>query len=92
MFLILVNKTLLNYLAYIKVEVMRISDVQQQILEQLSNLNDKGQYSNLNTVSAEEIDYFVSSWPIYTQDELNDLEHRIQYEENCKNKVVILIT
>ena len=89
MFLLLVNnKILLNYLACIKVEVMKISDIQQQILEQLSNI-DAQKLSNLNTISAEEIDYFVSIWLITTQDLFDDLEHRLQYEEGFKNKMII---
>lgn len=85
MFLLLVNsKTLLNYLAYIKVEIMKISDVQQQILEQLANIDAQRQNTNLNMISAEEIDYFVTTWPISTQNQLDDLEYRLQYEDNFK--------
>jgi len=92
LFLLLVNnKTLLNYLAYIKVEVMKISDVQQQILDQLSNIDAQRQYSNISTMLSEEIDYFVSTWPISTQCQLDDLENRLQNEDGFKNKVVIFM-
>ncbi|KAE9523144.1 hypothetical protein AGLY_016458, partial [Aphis glycines] len=82
------NKTLLNYLAYIKVEVMTISDVQQQILDQLSNIDAQRQYSNISSMLSEEIDYFVSTWPISTQCQLDDLENRLQKEDGFKNKVI----
>lgn len=43
---------------------MKISDVQQQILDQLSNIDAQRQYSNISTMLSEKIDYFVSTWPI----------------------------
>lgn len=89
MLLLVNNKTLLSYLAYIKVEVMKKSDVQQQILEQLCNIESQKQNSNLSMISPDEIDYFVTTWPISMQDKLDDLEYRLQYEEGFKNKVVI---
>ncbi|KAL4082378.1 hypothetical protein QTP88_030014, partial [Uroleucon formosanum] len=63
---------------------MKISDVQQQILEQLANIDAQRQNTNLNMISAEEIDYFVTTWPISTQNQLDDLEYRLQYEDNFK--------
>jgi len=92
LFLLLVNKTLLNYMAYIKIEVNKISDVQQQILQQISVLNEGCNYCNSNKTPAalvEEIDYFVSTWPLSSHDELNDMEQKIQFEQDFKNKVVI---
>jgi len=86
----LVNKTLLNYMAYIKVEVNKISDVQQQILQQISILNEGcNHHTNKPSSLVEDIDYFISTWPIASHDELNDMEHKLQYEQDFKNKVVI---
>lgn len=80
-------------MAYIKMEVMKIRDVQENILEQISNLNNQGLYSANTIVSHEEnIDYFVSTWPISTQDELNNLENKMQFEQDFKNNVVTFLT
>jgi len=77
-------------MAYIKTEVNKISDVQQQILEQISVLNEGYNLNKTPAALVEEIDYFISTWPISSQDELNDMEHKLQFEKDFKNKVVIL--
>lgn len=87
--MLLVNKTLLNYMAYIKIEVNKISDVQQQILQQISVLNEGYNLNKTPAALVEEIDYFISTWPLSSHDELNNMEQKIQYEQDFKNKVVI---
>ncbi|CAI6363437.1 unnamed protein product [Macrosiphum euphorbiae] len=83
-----VNKTLLNYMAYIKIEINKISDVQQQILQQISVLNEGCNSNKTPAALVEEIDYFISTWPLSSHDELNDMEQKIQFEKDFKNKVV----
>lgn len=47
-YLFIVHKALLNYMAYIKIEVNKISDIQQQILEELSILKGENYTKNTN--------------------------------------------
>jgi len=76
-------------MAYIKIEVNKISDVQQQILQQISVLNEGYNLNKTPAALVEEIDYFISTWPLSSHDELNNMEQKIQYEQDFKNKVVI---
>jgi len=76
-------------MAYIKIEINKISDVQQQILQQISVLNEGCNSNKTPAALVEEIDYFISTWPLSSHDELNDMEQKIQFEKDFKNKVVI---
>lgn len=63
--------------------------VQQQILQQISVLNEGYNLNKTPAALVEEIDYFISTWPLSSHDELNNMEQKIQYEQDFKNKVVI---
>ncbi|XP_025424949.1 uncharacterized protein LOC112693904 [Sipha flava] len=61
-------KTILNYLAYLKVEVTKISDIQQEIIDSINNSR-----SNITTFNSSigDTDYFVTAWLISNYEELN---------------------
>eukprot|EP00102_Acyrthosiphon_pisum_P019170 XP_016656380.1 PREDICTED: uncharacterized protein LOC107882498 [Acyrthosiphon pisum] len=80
-----VLKTILNYLAYLKVEITKISDTQQEIIQLINNSS-----SNTTTYNSwtGEIDYFMTAWPVSNHEELNDFEIKLQAnEQDFKNKV-----
>jgi len=76
-------------LAYLKVEVTKISDTQQEIIDSINNSR-----SNITTFNSwtGDIDYFVTAWPIPNHEELNNFETKLQVnEQDFKNKVVCYI-
>lgn len=80
-----VLKNILNYLAYLKVEVTKISDTQQEIIQAINNSSS----ANISSFNSCEIDYFITAWPVPNHDELNNLEIKLQANEHdFKNKVV----
>jgi len=81
-----VLKTILNYLAYLKVEVSKISDTQQEVLQLINN--SRSTVSTFNSWTGE-LDYFITAWPIPNHEELNNFEIKLQTnEQDFKNKVV----
>lgn len=60
---------------YLKVEVTKISDTQQGIIDSLNNSR-----SNITTFNSwiDDTDYFVTAWPIPNHEELNNLENKLQ--------------
>lgn len=84
-----VLKTILSYLAYLKVEVQKISDTQQEIIQTIHN--SRSNVSTFNSWTGE-IDYFVTAWPISNHNELKNLENKLHAnEQDFKNKVVCTI-
>lgn len=54
------QKTVLGYLAHLKVEISKLSDVQQEILQTVFNSNN---YSvNFNDLD-NDVKYFILVWP-----------------------------
>ncbi|XP_025406715.1 uncharacterized protein LOC112680743 isoform X1 [Sipha flava] len=81
-----VLKNILNYLAYLKVEVTKISDTQQEIIQAINNSNS----ANFSILNSCEIDYFVTAWPVPNHEELNNLETKLQANEHdFKNQVML---
>lgn len=88
MYFTAVLKNILNYLAYLKVEVTNISDTQQEIIQAIKSSRS----ANISNFNSSEIDYFVTAWPVSNHEELNTLETKLQDNENdFKNQVVRLI-
>ncbi|XP_050065146.1 uncharacterized protein LOC126554080 [Aphis gossypii] len=79
------QKLILKYLTSLKVEVSNISDTQQVIIKLVNNIQNKTQ---VDDSWANEIDYFVSSWPISDHDGLNDMENKIKSDSNFRKQVV----
>uniref|UniRef100_A0A2S2P374 DUF4806 domain-containing protein n=1 Tax=Schizaphis graminum TaxID=13262 RepID=A0A2S2P374_SCHGA len=79
------QKLILKYLTSLKVEVSNISDTQQEIIKLVNNIQNKTQ---VDDSWANEIDYFVSSWPISDHDGLNDMENKIKSDSNFRKQVV----
>jgi len=83
------QKATLNYLAFLKVEIAKIADNQQQILEHMQSNNfNKSQGSAGNQNWEQEVDYFIQNWPISTNEELISMEEKLKLEINYKNQVV----
>lgn len=86
------EKTVLNYLAYLKTEVTRISDKQQNIEQMLLDIKSSSKISRSAQdefiYNNNEVDYFISSWPILDNEGLNNLEDKIQTDMNFKKQVV----
>lgn len=72
-------------------EVTRISDKQQNIeqilldIKSSSTISGSAQHEFINN---NEVDYFISSWPILDNEGLNILEEKIQTDMNFKKQVV----
>ncbi|XP_022179090.1 uncharacterized protein LOC111039771 [Myzus persicae] len=73
-------KAVMHYLAYIKCEVNRISETQQEIIEILNNNNAQILQKTTDLLSCDnyETDYFVMNWPINDDDGLLDLENKMK--------------
>lgn len=83
------QKATLNYLAFLKVEIAKIADNQQQLLEYMQSNNfNKSQGSAGNQNWEHEVDYFIQNWPISTNEELMNMEEKIKLDVNFKNQVV----
>lgn len=67
----------------------KMSDLQQEILQTITNSNNNLHLSDQNTWNDEMDHYFVSSWPIQNHEELSILENKLQSDPAFKNKVVI---
>ncbi|KAF0703019.1 DUF4806 domain-containing protein, partial [Aphis craccivora] len=80
-------KSVLSYLAYLKIELNKMSNTQQEILKMLSNLPNNHFNDKTNFVD-EEIDYFISPWPLQNHDSLEDMESKMRSDSNFRNKVV----
>lgn len=90
LFFIGFQKATLNYLAFLKVEISKIADNQQQVLEYIKQSN------NVNTFQGSvgdqqmehEIDYFIHNWPISTNEGLTNMEEKLKLDINFKKQVV----
>lgn len=60
LFTIKTYKPVMNYFAYLKVEVTKVADTQKEILELLSNNSQ----APLPHISDDQVDYFIMNWPI----------------------------
>ncbi|KAF0705453.1 Uncharacterized protein FWK35_00026123, partial [Aphis craccivora] len=76
-------KSVLSYLAYLKIGLNKMSDTQQEILQMLSNLPNNHFNDKTNFVD-EEIDYFISSWPLQNHDSLEQCHDNKQESEDIK--------
>lgn len=70
----------MSYLAYIKCEVNRISETQQEIIEILNNNNTQIIQKTSDSLNFDnhETDYFIMNWPINNDDGLLDLENKMR--------------
>lgn len=83
------QKATLNYLAFLKVEIAKIADSQQQILEYMQSNNvNKSQGSAGDQHWEHEVDYFIHNWPISTNGGLMNMEEKIKLDVNFKKQVV----
>lgn len=84
------QKATLNYLAYLKVEISKIADNQQQILEYIKQSNNVNifQGSVGGDQREHEVDYFIHKWPISTKEGLTDMEEKMKLDVNFKKQVV----
>lgn len=79
------TKKILNYLAYLKYEVSKIADTQQEILETLSNI--KSYPPVLQNDDPYELDYFITNWPISFDEGLLNLENKMKTDRNFYKSV-----
>ncbi|XP_025200037.1 uncharacterized protein LOC112597974 isoform X2 [Melanaphis sacchari] len=84
------QKATLSYLAFLKIEISKIADNQQQILEhiKLSNNVNIFQGSAGDQRLEHEIDYFIHNWPISTKEGLTNMEEKMKLDVNFKKQVV----
>lgn len=97
LFLIIINfllnfflgfqKATLNYLAVLKVEICKIADNQQHIIQMI-------QSKNVNTLQGDEfnweheVDYFIHNWPISNKEDLINMEEKIKSDVHFQKQVV----
>lgn len=84
------NKSVLGYLAYLKIEINKVSDCQQEILQMLNNTPNQQPVDSIILGTVQDVDYFISSWPINNHGALNELESKLS-DRDFQKKVVILI-
>jgi len=84
------QKATLNYLAFLKLEISKIADNQQQILEYIKQSNNVNifQASAGGDQREHEVDYFIHNWPISTKEGLIDMEEKMKLDVNFKKQVV----
>lgn len=68
-------------------EVTRISDKQLSIEQMLLDINSSSNIQS-STIQDNEVDYFISNWPISDDEGLNNLEEKIRTDLNFKKQVV----
>lgn len=68
-------------------EVTRISDKQLSIEQMLLDINSSSNIPS-STIQDNEVDYFISNWPISDDEGLNNLEEKIRTDLNFKKQVV----
>ncbi|XP_060857874.1 uncharacterized protein LOC132935364 [Metopolophium dirhodum] len=82
------QKTIINYLAFLKVEVCKISNRQEELFELFNN----SQFSRSLTAAADEsnfeIDYFVSNWPISDINGINYMEDKMKSDNSFQKLIV----
>lgn len=79
------RKAIINYLAFIKVEVCKISDNQKRII----NLIDNMQTNNLqNEYQEHDIDYFSLNWPICDTIGITNMEDKMKSDSSFYKLVV----
>ena len=87
-FFIEFQKTIINYLAFLKVEVCKISNRQEELFELFNN----SQFSRSLTAAADEsnfeIDYFVSNWPISDINGINYMEDKMKSDNSFQKLIV----
>jgi len=99
LFLIIINflfnfflgfqKATLNYLAVLKVEICKIADNQQHIIQLLQSRNVNTQGDEFNW--EHEVDYFIHNWPIYNKENLINMEEKINPMLILKNKLYAIL-
>lgn len=87
LFFLAFQKSVLSYLAYLKIELNKMSDTQQEILQMLSNLPNN-HFNDKTIFVDEEIDYFISEWPLQNHESLENMESKMRSDSNFRNKVV----
>lgn len=78
----------MKYLTSLKVEVSNISDQQQEIIKMINDIQNKNSAQAVDSWAHDEVDYFVSNWPISDQDALKDMEDKIKTDLNFRKQVV----
>lgn len=64
-----------------------MSDTKQEILQMLSNLPNN-HFNDKTIFVDDEIDYFISAWPLQNHESLEDMESKMRSDSNFRNKVV----
>ncbi|XP_025405896.1 uncharacterized protein LOC112680112 [Sipha flava] len=82
------QKATLNYLAVLKVEISKIADNQQHIIQmiQSNHVNIITQGDELNW--EHEIDYFIHNWPISNKEDLIKMEEKMKSDVHFQKQVV----
>lgn len=80
----------MSYLAYIKCEVNRISETQQEIIEILNNNNTQILQKTSDLFDDNKTDYFIMNWPIKDDDGLLDLENKMKTDRTFYKLVVCI--
>lgn len=82
------QKTIINYLAFLKVELSKVSNRQEELFELFNNF----QFSIPITAAADdnnfEIDYFVSNWPISDINGIIYLEDKMKSDNSFQKLIV----
>jgi hypothetical protein len=82
------QKAALNYLAVLKVEISKIADNQQHIIQmiQSNHVNIITQGDELNW--EHEVDYCIHNWPISNKEDLIKMEEKMKSDVHFQKQVV----
>lgn len=87
-FFIEFQKTIINYLAFLKVELCKISSRQEELFELLNNYQSSRPLIKVSDESNFEIDYFVSNWPISDINGITYMEDKIKSDNSFQKLIV----
>ncbi|XP_022177277.1 uncharacterized protein LOC111038462 [Myzus persicae] len=80
------QKATLNYLAVLKVEICKIADNQQHIIQMIQSKNVNTQGDDFNW--EHEVDYFIHNWPISNKEDLINMEEKMKSDVHFQKQVV----
>lgn len=76
----------MKHLTSLNVELLNVSDTQQKLIKMVNDI--QGRTITQTDDWTNEVDYFVSSWPIRNHESLEDLENKIKTDDNFRKQVV----
>jgi len=82
------QKTIINYLAFIKVELCKISDRQEELFELFNNSQLSSRPLTVTDETNFEKDYFVSNWPISDINGITYMEDKIKSDNSFQKLIV----